>query len=492
MNRDVARRVRAPRIGAGGVRHSEPPYRLPHQICNLGLFVWLALMWPLVLTAQLGGAVGTAVLNGAVSPRIRSSLDRGRLDPTKTLSHITLTLQRTPEQRTELERLLEQQQDPLSPNYRKWLTPGQFADRFGAPASEIDEIADWLRSQGFTVESTARSRGWIVFSGVAGQAETAFHTEIHQYESGGRLHFGPAAPPAIPARFDGRIESIRGLDDFYPEPPRRFRPLAELANGGNALAPGDLVRIYGFNTQAFSYPTAGWQIAIAGDSDINLSDIQQFQNTFQLAYNMPRLVLVGDDPGVDTNGGLLEANADLEWADAAAPRASLIYVYAQNVFDAAQEAIDQNLAQILSFSYGECESDVAAGDAAAIRDLAQLANAQGITWVASSGDAGAAACDAGSYPATQGLSVSFPASMPEVTGVGGTEFNEGSGSYWTTNRPDYSSATGYIPEVAWNDSSQTLGLWASGGGLSVLYQGRPGKMARGYQPTARERSPIWR
>ena len=65
--------------------------------------------------------------------------------------------------------------------------------------------------------------------------------------------------------------------------------------------------------------------------------------------------------------------------------------------------------------------------------------------------------------------VDFPAAMPEVTGVGGTQFVEGTGAYWaTTNDPNFGSALSYIPEAAWNESSAT-GLGATGGGASVFY-----------------------
>ncbi|MGA2115135.1 MAG: S8 family serine peptidase [Bryobacteraceae bacterium] len=154
------------------------------------------------------------------------------------------------------------------------------------------------------------------------------------------------------------------------------------------------------------------------------------------------------------------------------PRAGLIYVYAQDVFDATLAAIDQNLAPVISMSYGTCEANLSSADVESIQGAAQQANAQGITWVTGSGDAGAAACDAGAFPATHGLSVEFPASLPEVTGVGGTEFNEGNGGYWSlSNNSAGESATGYIPEIAWNDSAQGTGL-ASGGGASALF-GKP-------------------
>src|SRR6202030_2944033 len=88
-----------------------------------------------------------------------------------------------------------------------------------------------------------------------------------------------------------------------------------------------------------------------------------------------------------------------------------------------------------------------------------------------SGDSGAAGCDPlFATQATKGLAVGMPASMPYVTAVGGTEFNEGSGTYWNaTNNASNGSALFYIPEVAWNDSSSVNGIEAGGGGASTLF-----------------------
>ena len=145
-------------------------------------------------------------------------------------------------------------------------------------------------------------------------------------------------------------------------------------------------------------------------------------------------------------------------------KATLLYAYATDVFVAAQTVIDQDLANILLFTYGVCEPNLSASDAAFVESLAQQANAEGITWVASSGDSGAAGCDNGASTATQGLAVMVPASLPEVTAVGGTEFNENPISWGTDGY-----ATGYFPEIGWNDTATQSTLEASGGGVSTLY-----------------------
>jgi subtilase family serine protease len=132
-----------------------------------------------------------------------------------------------------------------------------------------------------------------------------------------------------------------------------------------------------------------------------------------------------------------------------------------------QYAIDQDLAPEVSVSYGSCEQETLSSDLSAFRSWAQQGNAQGITWFAASGDNGAADCDDQENP---GLAVDAPGSIPEVTDVGGTEFVEGSGQYWSsTNNSTGASALSYISETTWNDSAEDGTPSASGGGASVVF-----------------------
>ena len=85
------------------------------------------------------------------------------------------------------------------------------------------------------------------------------------------------------------------------------------------------------------------------------------------------------------------------------------------------------------------------------------------------------------------MGVSLPASVPEITAVGGTQFSDGSGSFWTGSNGFYGgSAVSYIPEMAWNETVLEGMLGASGGGASSVYlkpawqtgPGVPGEGAR--------------
>jgi Pro-kumamolisin, activation domain/Bacterial Ig-like domain (group 3) len=411
----------------------------------------------------------TIVLKGNRNPRALAANDEGPLDPFTRIPYMRLTLKPTPQQTADLETLLEAQRDPSSSDYHRWLTPEEFGERFGASQNDIGKLRAWLESAGFTVEQTARARNWIAFSGTAGQIERTFRTAIHRYESGGEAHFANAAEPSVPAALAALVGDLKGLDDFHLKPPRvkRITPDYTTSSGAHYLVPDDIAAIYDIAPlYKAGYDGTGQKIAIVGQTDINLADIRGFRSEFGLAAKDPQLVLYGPDPGV-SSGDQIESDLDLEWSGAVARNATILFVYSRDVMESVQYAIDENLAPVISMSYGGCEQGVSASN----RVVAQQANAEGITWMTSSGDSGAAGCDWGGPSAAQyGPVVTFPADIPEITAVGGTEFSESGSAGWSaTNSATFGSATGYIPEKAWNDTALGGGIWASGGGASAVF-----------------------
>ena len=413
---------------------------------------------------------GAVVLRGNVTRSALPEHDQGALDLSAPIHGMRLILGQTTEQAAALEQLLEDQRNPSSPDYQRWLTPEEYGERFGVSDNDLAQLATWLQSQGFTVEQVARAHNWIAFSGTAGQVRDAFRTELHHFEADGKRHFANATEPLIPASLAGVVDSIRGLDDFRPEPqPQTFKAIPDFnaSNGFHYIGPADLATIYDIQAlYSAGFDGTGQKLVIAGQTDINLSDIRAFRAQFALPAKDPQLVLVGSDPG-KSQSDQIEANLDLEWAGAVARNATIIYVYSQNVFESLEYAIDQNLAPVISVSYGGCETAATSS----FRTLAQQANAEGITWLNASGDSGAAGCDNdGERAASQGPAVTFPADIPEVTAVGGSELNEGSVNYWSPqNGSGLKSALSYIPEEAWNDTAQGYGLASGGGGASTLY-----------------------
>jgi len=417
-------------------------------------------------------------LRGSRSPSIEGLAGEGPVEDSMRVSGMSFRFQPTAEQQADLERLLDDQQDASSPRYHQWLTPEEYGERFGLGASDFARVSDWLVAQGFQIDHTAKSRTYISFSGTAAQVRGAFDAQLHHFRVDGKRHFAIIGEVEIPAQLEPLILGIRGLDDFQDKHPRPVSR-AFTGAGAHAVTPGDLAVIYNIAPiyqQGFN--GAGQTILVTGQSLINLNDVRAFRSTAGLPPSDPKLLYLGTDVGFTDS--LSEGTLDVEYAGAGAPGASIIYLYGYSSNAAAEFAIDQNLAPIISHSYGKCEKLEPAW--LWFRNLAQQAAAQGITWVASSGDEGVAACDWRSVSATNGVSVNLPASVPEVTAVGGTTFAEGTGNFWSaTARADGSSALSYIPETAWNDTLQAGSMSTTSGGYSAVYPRPPWQVGPGVE-----------
>ena len=418
-------------------------------------------------------------MTGHVHPRATAENDAGTLDPSETLPAITLLFRQSPQQQADLDRLLTAQQDPSSADYHRWLSPEEYAERFGASPDDIGKITAWLEQHNLHVTTVGRARTSIAFTGVAGDVEQALQISFHRYSVNGRNHFANTAEPSLPVAVETAIRAIHGLNDFRMQPRAVLHRTLDAnytssPSGNHFLSPDDLGTIYNIKgLWNAGYDGAGQKIVIAGQTRVDLADIQQFRARFQLPAADPQLILVPNtrDPGT-VKGDLGEADLDLEWAGAAAPQATLLYVYSQDVMDSVQYAIDQNLAPVISVSYGLCEPLTLRSDMLAMQAWARQANAQGITWLNASGDSGGADCLSGTSSSGGGLAVDSPADIPEVTGIGGTTFSEGSAQYWNaTNNVNGGSVTSYIPETVWNES--TPGNPAAGGGGASTVFGQP-------------------
>ena len=422
-------------------------------------------------------------LRGNVSPRMHTDEDQGAVDPSLKLPAVTLVLEQTAEQSAALQQLLADQQNPSSPKYHRWLTPEEFADQFGASAADVAKIRAWVEDNGLTVTAVGRGRNYIAFQGNADQVQRLFGTEIHQFLVNGETHYANTADPQVPSAFQGVVRAVHGLNDFRFRPPSRARNVTERfpigalprynsSSGSHYLAPADVATIYNLKALHDSGITgAGQRVVIVGQTQIRPADLAQFRSTFSMSANVPQTVLVPGttDPGI-VKGDIDEAALDIEWVSAVAPDVTTIYVYAPDVTDALQYAIDQNLAPVLSMSYGLCEQESGQSDAQTLQALARQAVAQGMTWFAASGDDGGADC--GTASRFTGAAVDLPAAVPEVTGVGGTTLTEGTGTYWnSSNSSGRGSAISYIPEAGWNDS--ITGSPASSGGGASLYFTKP-------------------
>jgi uncharacterized protein (TIGR03437 family) len=322
--------------------------------------------------------------------------------------------------------------------------------------------------------------------------QTALHTQIHSLLVNGEKHYANVTDPSVPAAIQPFTIGFIGLTDFIPKSTHHStKPVADFNyDGEHVLAPGDLYEIYNIGPLVYNGISGfGMTLAVAGQSAINVADIIAYKTYFGLPTSAsgspdPITMLVPNATNPGITSGEVENDLDLEISGTAAPFAQLLFVYSNSSQVSAFYALDNALAPVLTYSYGNCEVQEGTSGATSFQTMAQQGNSEGMTWLASTGDSGAAGCDPDGKAdlASDGISVNLPASVPEVTGVGGTTFNESSGSYWSTVNGSYAgSALSYIPEVGWNDSSPSIGLSSSGGGMSILFARPTWQVGNGVQ-----------
>ena len=414
-------------------------------------------------------------LPGHVHPLAQPQFDMGEAPGSLHLPALELELAKTPAQTQALERLLAAQQDPKSPQYHRWLTPAEYGARFGASNATVATLSQWLEANGFAIDAPPASRSWLGFHGTKAQVEAAFHTQIHLFRVNGVEHFANVSDPQLPAKLATLITGIRGLHDFYPTPGVRVQParpplpaaqpqVGYLVNGKqeNLVGPGDFAVIYNLTPLYQGGGNGGGvTIAIAGQSDIELTNASDFWNGFGLATPQFHSIPVpgGQDPGETKDGNEDEAYLDVEIAGALAQGAAILLVRDKGALTAAQYAIEQNLAAVLNISFGACESSLGSGNSA-VSSLFQQAAAQGITVTVSAGDSGVAGCVAKAKQgaqgdlATSGFAVNGLASTPYALAVGGTDFDPTQAQDWATSNATgtLANALAHIPEMVWNDS----------------------------------------
>lgn len=422
-------------------------------------------------------------MKGNVHPLARTEFDRGAVSNATPMKRMMLLLERSPEQEAALQQLMAEQMSKESPNFHKWLTPEEFGRQFGPANADIETVTSWLASQGFSEIRVNRGKTLIEFSGNVGQVRNAFRTDIHKFVVNGDERQANMGDPQIPAALTPVVAGIVSLHNFPMKSMRHAvgaftrtpegRVLSELTGSTNqffALGPADFARIY--NIPSTLLDGANANIAIIGLSSIDVNDTHAFRALFGLPVNDPVVVLNGPDPGI-TVAAEGEADLDVQWSGAVAPKATIHYVLSEGtltsdpLFLGAEYVIDNNSDDVMSLSFGQCEASLGNAANGFFNTSWEQAAAQGITVTVSAGDPGSAGCDDFSKAkvATLGLAVSGIASTPFNIAVGGTDFDDvgNQATFWnqnplpplppTANDPvTRLSAKGYIPETTWNDS----------------------------------------
>jgi subtilase family serine protease len=436
-------------------------------------------------------------LKGNVHPLAQPRFDLGTVPDSFPASRMLLLLQRSPERETALQQFLQDAHRPGSSAFHQWITPDQFGELYGLSDSEIATVSGWLQEHGFSVGRINRARTAIEFSGTASGVRSAFHTQIHAYLVNGQEYYSNNVDPQIPAGLAPVIAGITPINSFHPKSYIKHFGKAVYERGSKKivadwtfpagqdaldLAPGDFALQYDLGPLYAAGTTgSGITIGLIGASNVDPAAVANYRAFFGLPANPLNIVIDGTDPGENDAAG--ESYLDVELSGAVAPGATInLYTAADTSVQsglnlAAQRAVDDDQASILSTSYGLCEQDLGSAGNQFWYSLWEQAAAQGQTSFVSAGDGGPAGCDDfnSEQPAQYGIAMNGLSSTPWNVSVGGTDFYYSSydqdsaaqqtqlAMYWDTVPTIFptTSLLQPVPEQAWN---QSFGLNLADGG----------------------------
>src|SRR5438045_3203809 len=377
----------------------------------------------------------TVPIHGNVHPNARPDFDQGPTDSNLRYERMILVLNPRSGTKDRPDLLIAQQHDPSSALYQQWLTPQQYGKRFGISDDDLDDVTAWLSRRGFTIDEIAPGRMWINFTGTVGDVERAFKTQIHNYKVNGKLYHANNKDPEVPralADILGGVVTLHNFPKIAMCHDRHQVAMPEYTSGtSHYIAPADFATIYNVNPlYSAGINGSGQTVAIVGRTDIALADVQYFRSFFGLPANDPVFVHNGTTPGDLGGGEEGEADLDVEWSGAVAQGATIKFVVSASTSTtdgvdlSAQYIVNNNVARIMSLSFGQCESSMGTSENTCYNNLWSQAATQAITSFVSSGDSGAAGCDGGSATTGTGAAVSGLASTPYNVGVGGTQFHD--------------------------------------------------------------------
>ena len=315
--------------------------------------------------------------------------------------------------------------DPTSAQFRKYLSVSDFLAAYAPTTDTVSAVKDWLTSQGFKVERTAKNRLIIQYSGTVKQWNTAFNTELHEIKRTADTWRAPAYAPIVdmpvPQALIGKIKRVL-LPDVEAETGMLSTDSAPVVTTmpdkvSDNLIPAQITKAYGISDlYAQGFKGAGMTIGVIGDTMFRFSDAQSMWQTFGITRKDPTVVSTME-PMITRD---LETSLDIQLAGAIAPEAEIIYYGGPDNSDTTllytfNEAIGRAEAQVLSDSFAHAEASSPQPVALAYSESAMMAAAIGISVVSASGDS---------------AGVDIPSNSPYVTAVGGTNVDLNADYSW--------------------------------------------------------------
>jgi hypothetical protein len=422
---------------------------------------------PLILVLMVAGLLATSsraaderqTLGGHVPEAVAGLQPVGRLDGSQRLK---LAIGLGSRDKPGLDRFIQDLYDPASPNYRHYLTPGQFTKRFGPTQKDYQAVMDYAKSSHLNVTRQYSNRVVLDVEGAVTDIEKALHLTLRTYlhPSGTRTFYGPDAEPSFALGVP--IQHIGGLDNYTPPHPKHTHRSINRNATPKGSAP-DGVSLWGNDFRDAYVPGTsltgtGQNLGLLEFEGYYSEDITDYENAIGMSpNNRPQLVIVpldgGATPGDGGDNGE-ECSIDIEMAVAMAPGLSSIYIFENGSTNSGNGPFDDifesmvTYTNILQFSCSWGGNTLQDPTSEVL--FKQMA-AQGQSFYNASGDMGAFVGP-----------VAFPSDSPSITQVGGTTLTDGSGpSYPWENEVVWDPESG--PHVSL-DSAES-----SSGGISTYY-----------------------
>src|SRR5258707_1321552 len=290
-------------------------------------------------------------------------------DPSQQLN---LSIGLRPNNATYLAQLLQEIYTPGSSQYHHYLTPSEYRQLFAPTPDQVQQVVVFLQAQGLSVKHVASNRLLIDATGRLAVVQEVFQVQINTYAYGGRIFYANAQAPSVPASLQAIIGSIGGLDNSV-----RYQPLVQntgamsqrerhLLAAPSGYGPSELATAY--NTAPLA--SSGLQgqnqtVAIFELDGYQTADVQQYFQTYNLGTPGISNVLVDGSHG-SAGQGAIEVELDIEVMGAIAPKAQqLIYEgpnTTQGLNDTYNKIVTDNQAQVVSTSWGLCESSTGSAE----------------------------------------------------------------------------------------------------------------------------------
>ena len=448
--------------------------------------------------ASSGGTVGVGVsrvLSGTV-PKLDALAHRLGALPASAKIKFLLPLRLS--RQSALNAFVTAEYTPGSSDYRDFLKPSQFGERFGASDAQVVQTVSILRRLGFSVSAPSVNHLYVSAVGTVAAVEKVFGTPLVRFQlpAAVKLFTGPdfyanTSNIKLPASLSGLVTGVIGLNDSdLPQPqlvaahlvsrtgtgPRTKQtgpsgidggvtPCPEaVASGG--YTPPQLATGYDFNgLYAQGFHGEGMTAALVEFDDFHDSNVATVESCYGVSTPVTRRLVDGGTGGPPGEGEA-EDMADITTILGLVPKLAHLYVYEAPItggaalFDQGDAELDlynafvtDDLAPVLSASWGSCEEFQSQGYDQLFGNIAEEAAAQGQQIFDAAGDSGAVDCEETAPPTRGSISVEQEAAVPWITGVGGTDLSVGTA--------DGTSST--HNEDTWNDAG------AGGGGQSVVW-----------------------